>query len=103
MLSLEKFKRYMGAIVEHDTRMNNMCGIFDVDFLETLGGPNAALMELLEELMRDESTSWISYWTYELDCGKLYKDGCVTVDGNIVKLETLEDLYTVLVENYERA
>lgn len=51
---------------------------------------------LLERVTNDTS-SWISYWVYELDCGRKYKDGMITdEDNNNIKLKTIEDLWNVL-------
>jgi len=45
--------------------------------------------------------AWISYYIYELDFGRKYKDGCVTnPDGSIVKLKTVKDLWNLLEEDY---
>ena len=40
---------------------------------------------------------WISYWLFDLDCGKEYHDGCITEgDGSIIKLATVHDLWDLL-------
>jgi hypothetical protein len=40
---------------------------------------------------------WISYWLFDLDCGKEYHDGCITEDdGSIIKLATVYDLWDLL-------
>ena len=51
---------------------------------------------LLERVTNDTS-SWISYWVYELDCGRKYKNRMITEsDGTIIKLATIEDLWKLL-------
>lgn len=43
---------------------------------------------------------WISYFCYELNFGKKWKEGTVKDrDGADIKLQTAEDLYTLLVSN----
>lgn len=52
--------------------------------------------------MTNDNGEWISYWVYELDCGKEYCDGkVVDSDGSIIKLETVDDLWNLLKKNEE--
>lgn len=45
--------------------------------------------------------NWIEYFCYELNFGKKWKSGCITKkDGTDIKLETSEDLYNYLMEQY---
>jgi hypothetical protein len=53
---------------------------------------------LLEDYFQDKS-EWIGYWIYELNYGRDYKPGMITIDGNDFKLKTEEDLYNLLMEN----
>lgn len=54
------------------------------------------LVELLETLTEDED-HWISYWMFDLDCGRRYVDGCVRdEDGHIIFLKTVKDLWELL-------
>lgn len=56
------------------------------------------VVDLLSLATHDED-DWISYWVFDLDCGKEYQDGCVTdADSSIIKLETIDDLWNVLVK-----
>ena len=55
------------------------------------------VVELLELNMND-SDEMISYWVFELDVGKTYRDGCVSdADGNVIPLKTLDDLWNYLI------
>lgn len=53
------------------------------------------LICLLEVITQDKS-EWLRYWLYELEEGAKYKPSSVTIDGKIVKLKTVGDLYRIL-------
>ena len=56
------------------------------------------VVDLLSIATADKS-EWISYWVFELDCGKKYKDGMITAsDGSIIKLASIKDLWELLSE-----
>lgn len=58
------------------------------------------VVDLLELLTDDTENHWISYWFFDLDCGRTYKDGCVVDgNGNNIKMESLHDLWNVLKNN----
>lgn len=57
-----------------------------------------SVIQLLEKMFND--IDMISYWIYELDYGRKYKDGMITEnDGTIIDISTAEKLYDFLVEN----
>lgn len=70
-------------------------------FLRT-GPALEALVLLLQEITQDKS-EWLSYWLFELEQGAKYRPGSVTIDGKIVKMKTVEDLYRVLKAGYNDA
>ena len=56
------------------------------------------VLHLLEKMFNDSDI--ISYWLYELDYGKKYKEGDITeIDGTIIDISTPEKLYDFLIEN----
>lgn len=56
------------------------------------------VVELLEDMFND--SDYISWWLYDLEYGRDYKDGCIQdADGKIIDLSTPEKLYDFLVEN----
>ena len=107
-ITYEYFKKHMDAIVR--------CMQFQDDIISLVSAYNKGshdecelmlpmlvdnVADLLALAMHDEG-DWISYWLFELDCGKEYHDGCVTkADGSIVKLKTIEDLWNCLIKNLE--
>lgn len=57
------------------------------------------MVMLLDRIFCDDSDyPLIDYWIYELDFGKNWKPGTVTNNGVDIKLETVSDLYDVLVK-----
>lgn len=61
----------------------------------------ANLLTTLEALFDDQDSGWIGYWIYDLDFGAKYSEGTVKdKDGNNIPLETVEDLWNLLVDNY---
>lgn len=52
---------------------------------------------LLEEIMHDKD-EWISYWVYELDCGRKWVKDTITSKGIDVPLKTIRDLWEILSE-----
>ena len=57
------------------------------------------VVQLLEKIM-DDSYGNISYFIYELDYGKEYKEGCISDDNGIIDISTAEKLYDFLVSEY---
>lgn len=57
---------------------------------------DAKVVELLDNMF---DTDMVSYWVYELDYGKEYKEGCVSeADGTIINIETASDLYEYITK-----
>lgn len=77
-----------------DNKENDFCNASSICI-----GHESVVVELLENMF---DTDMISYWIYELDYGRKYKDGYVLDgEGNIVDLSTLEKLYDYLIEEAE--
>ena len=56
------------------------------------------VVQLLQQVTND-TDEWISYWVYDLNCGKEYKDGCITdKDGKNIRLKTIKDLWNMIAE-----
>jgi len=67
-------------------------GSFNLDRHEII------IVNLIKELMNDTGEhSWIDYWIYELDAGKKYNNGSVTIRNENVPLKTIDDLYTCIL------
>lgn len=57
-------------------------------------------MKLLHNIFGEKDTDeWISYFCFELDFGRKYKEGLVKDEfGNNIPLATFDDLYILLTE-----
>lgn len=108
MITFEEFNRYMTALKDEEelqdkltdavseyNRKQNMCIHLVIPSQDHL------IVDLLTKILDDKS-KWISYWVYELDCGRKYKDGSITdKDGSVIKLKTIEDLWNLLMSKKE--
>ncbi len=57
------------------------------------------VVKLLEKLMQD-SVGNISYFIYELDYSREYREGCVSDNNGNIDISTPEKLYDLLMEEY---
>ena len=79
-----------------DFNRNNHSGS-EADFY--LPDLSCTCVKLLEQIF-DDKYDWISYYMWELDFGRAYKDGMITrKDGSNIRLESFRDLYDLLIEN----
>ena len=105
-ITYEEFKKQMGAIVRNMHFQEDLIGLVaeynrqscdECEFMLPMLVDN--VVDLLT-LATDDKDGWIAYWLFDLDCGKEYRDGCVTeADGTIIKLETIHDLWHLLTES----
>ena len=54
------------------------------------------VVRLLENMFNDKET--ISWWLYELDYGRKYKEYCITENGKPIDLSTADKLYDYLIK-----
>jgi len=104
MMNLGDFTKYINRLQKHVERVEKLSDLLMsegglIDIGDTLV---YSIVELLVDHFKDKS-EWISYWIWELGFGEKYVDGSVTLDDEIVPLKTIEDLYNVLVDDYEEA
>ena len=55
----------------------------------------------LEYAMEDKENQWISYWVYELDCGKKATKDSVSIEGKNKPIKTLSNLWDLIVNMSE--
>lgn len=68
---------------------------FDADSL--IISHETIVIELLENIFNDGNI--LSWWIYDLDYGRKYKDGCITEEnGDFIDLSTAEKLYDYLIK-----
>lgn len=96
MMNFEMFKRVIDQIEAneaHDDRITEALGVegFTTVFHES----NETLVAVLEEVMGDVE-EWITYYLWELNYGRDYKPGHVTLNGVDTPLANVQDLYNLL-------
>ena len=108
MISKEKFVSILEEMKElHDIedKINDLGrkysndSIRDFGFFSYMTCQDETIIDLLCTIFKDSDI--ISWWIYDLDFGRAYKDGCITEDnGNIIiDLSTADKLYDYLVKN----
>lgn len=109
MITKERFVEIIKRLENYNKLQENINGLFNEcidnkenDFCNAGSiciGHESVVVELLENMF---DTDMISYWVYELDYGRNYKDGYVQDgEGNIIDLSTLEKLYDYLIKEME--
>lgn len=104
MLTKKEFTDAMTAIVAQNKADDEICRAItsfcnDSCFYDTKYATKG-MLSLLISTMKDTS-EWIEYWLYELDCGAKYRPSSVTQDGKPIKLKTIADLYDLLKKEYK--
>lgn len=108
MISKEKFVSIINEMKElHDiedkindlSRECNNDSIRDFGFFSYMTCQDDIILDLLCTIFNDHDI--ISWWIYDLDFGRAYKDGCITENnGNtIIDLSTSDKLYDYLIKN----
>ena len=109
MISKEKFVEIINRLKSYNELQNKINDLFEdnienteMDFMNAGSiciGHESVVVYLLENMF---DTDMISYWIYELDYGKNYKNGYVLDGvGNIIDLSTAEKLYEYLIKETE--
>ena len=100
MITKTQFLEALDALVRQNKEDSYISAHFqaicpDSNVLYVTRHANEALLNLLEAAT-DDADHWVSYWLYDLEQGKKYKPGSVTIGGKKVKLKTPLDLWKVL-------
>lgn len=105
VIEYEEFRYYMEEIKDVEDYWNELSDLdskygYAVQVERPTDRISSALVKLLEKSFNDEN-NWISYYIWELNFGRDWEPGCVTnEEGTDVKLQEVEDLYDLLIENY---
>lgn len=84
--------------------LNNVFRKFNKDDMVYSTGLEDIIIGLLETLFKDKENQWISYWVWEENFGRTYKEGdVIEKDGTIIPLGTPEELYDLLVKNMKES
>lgn len=100
MLAIQRIIALQDSIDSMLNEHNRKCGDMAQIFFPTL---ISNVVELLEKETGDEDNQWICYWLWELNCGKKYRHGSILSKNNEpIKLETIHDLWNLLMEDYKK-
>lgn len=101
MLNKKKFKNLMSELVKikNDEKELNMAfRKFEPDWnYIAFGRYENIVVDLLENVMNDKGR-WISYWLYELNCGKDAKKNSVEIIKKNIPVKTIDNLYDLIVK-----
>ena len=97
MISRETFKKVINALQEYQQKETAIYRQ-GLDLMEVTEDLIGAIFILLKDSTNDE-TELISYFCYDLDFGKDWHEGCVIEDEEDLKLQTVDDLYDVLISD----
>ena len=103
MLSKEKFIEYLERyreLADIEEKLNSTVKLLCPDFNSFyLDKHSSLILDMLKDLMND-TEDWIGYYIWESDWGKTFS--CVwNEEGEEIPLETLQDLYNIIVEKGE--
>lgn len=99
MLTFKDFEKYIKIIEEYSESDSKLGDILKSESFITYS-MNAidVITKLLEYVMNDTNNKWIEYWLWELDFGKENYRMEVELDGVVIPLTTIRDLYNMLAE-----
>lgn len=109
IISKEKFVEIINRLKNYKELQDKIDELFkdnidnrENDFINAASiciGHESVVVELLENMFNSDM---ISYWIYELDYGREYKDGHVQDgEGNNIDISTAEKLYDYLIKEAE--
>lgn len=106
MISKEQFVEIIDRLRETNDFVNEtnekarkLKDAVESDFFATMSltvSHESIVLQLLENIFND--ADYISWWLYDLDYGRKYKEYCIQdVDGNAIDVSTAEKLYDFLI------
>ena len=108
IISKEKFAEIMNRLKNYNDLQNKIDDLFKTnidnkenDFCNAGSiciGHESVVVELLENMFNSDM---ISYWIYELDYGREYKEGCIQDKNGNIDISTTEKLYDYLIKDME--
>lgn len=109
IISKDKFVEIINRLKNYNNLQDKINDLFkenidnkEMDFMDAGSiciGHESVVVYLLENMF---DTDMISYWIYDLEYGKKYREGCV-LDANmkIIDISTVEKLYDYLIQSLE--
>ena len=102
MLTFEEFNNYIKRIkkqIEYEDSLDKALQEMSPDFGGFFNGAITIALDLLKKIMNDKNER-IDYYIYEADWGKTFKK-VYESDGTPIPLETIEDLYNIIIDSNE--
>ena len=97
MISEELYKKCIIDLVKQREYIDRLYALgIEIDYPSPIFSLEDDLVMVLDTITNDPNKDYsdISYFLYELDCGKGWKPGMVIdSDGKDIKLETIDDLW----------
>lgn len=110
MITKEQFVKIINRLRDYNDLQDKIQDLFrdnidnqEMDFMNAGSicvGHETIVVKLLENMFNERRT--LSWWIYELDYGRKYKEGCISeANGTIIDLSTPEKLYEYLIKEME--
>ena len=94
---IEKLKKRQDFVHETNKKVRELNDAIIVDFFDADSlhiAHDDIVIKLLRNMFNLQDDDVLSWWIYEEDYGRTYKDGDITkADGTIIDLSTAEKLY----------
>ena len=84
------------AIKKDEDNLNEAFQKFEPDWNRISFGRYETLVVKALKLAMEDKEEWISYWVYDLNCGKDAKKNSVTVKGKNTPIKTIDNLYDLI-------
>lgn len=100
-MNKQLFTKCIEQLKAHQEKSDKICALLDSlseerNCFYPFSDDDALIFDILRDAYSESVVeNDVSYFCYELEFGKRWKPGCVTEDGEDVKLRTIDDLYDV--------
>lgn len=93
-ITFEEFDKYMQPLIRHWNYCDILSKYLSEKIMEEIYLLQSAYINMLEGVVDDKETQWISYFMYDCDCGK--KEMIVTVEDEDFVMKNTKDLYDMI-------
>jgi len=100
---IDRLREVKDFVNETNDKAMKLRDAIETDFFNAMSlmiSHEGIVIKLLEKMFEDADI--ISWWIYELDYGREYKEGCIQEEsGKNIDISTAEKLYDYLIESME--